>query len=796
MKFSFENEHLFIEYAKKYGFNLFLGAGFSAYAYNEEGRLPLGNEIGEKLASLFSLDFSKYHNSLGYLCRKIKSTNQDVLNGYLRSAYKVAEFDDCYNVLPKLPIKNIVTLNIDDLIEKVYSQSSSIKDISDNKIWGNVEKKNTVPFYKLHGSITYPSDVELRFTEEEILSLFTTDNSLFRTVAFKLSCCPTIFWGSSFSDGNTAQIIQSAILQHKTNMPFWVVLYPEDNNYEFLSETFKDLGFNIISADTKELLTHLGKMQLVQHAEKKSNIYSNYRKMFPNNFVCNELRKSAISRPISDFFKGDEPQISDILSDNIVRTTYFNKVLNMVLANKPTTLITGIPGCGKSTLLLQLAFSDDISGRKFWFNNMIESEATRLCSLVKNDNNVTVFFDNLYNNLNAFKILRSNGIRVVTAERTINYEYVKSTLNIGRDNIIDISDLTKSDIQIICKAMNRSSDKALQLYESKSNVSLLEIAFLSFNSVSVRNKVKEYIKSVQDYNDTNLKISLIELFALVNYVSYCGVPISMDMFIFYFSNDSIIYSDIYYAIEKLNSIIIEDSIVSKKLDQDYMIMRSKVFAEIAINSIPAKVIKTVLNRFLESVSSSIIYRYDIFKKKAYDADITTILSLNDGVDFYEKLLNSNSSPYIKHQYALFLSRKNKYDEAWRIIDNAYTQCGGKILTIANTHAIILFNKNIDVKCEPQKEEELKQILKRSFETLEYCVTKDVRVNYHVLIYGRNTVCYLERFGMDAYAKEYIDVALKNICEIFSSEEFIYRKLADELRNIEKELIVWKSIKND
>ena len=118
--------------------------------------------------------------------------------------------------------------------------------------------------------------------------------------------------------------------------------------------------------------------------------------------------------------------------------------------------------------------------------------------------------------------------------------------------------------------MNRSSDKAVHLYESRSNVSLLEIAFLSFNSVSVRNKVKEYIKSVQDYNDTNLKISLIELFALVNYVSYCGVPISMDMFIFYFSNDSIIYSDIYYAIEKLNNIIIEDSIVSKKLDQDYI----------------------------------------------------------------------------------------------------------------------------------------------------------------------------------------------------------------------------------
>ena len=372
-KDEFENLNLFTEFASRSGFNLFLGAGFSVYAKNDKDeQLPLGNSIGESIANLFELDYDKYQKSLGNLCRKIKLSKKDILNTFLRDTYKVKEYDPCYDVLPSLPIKNIITLNIDNLIEKVYSSPDSIKDIADTKICGNVEKENTVPLFKLHGSVTYPIEQELSFTSEEIQSLFTTDNSLFNAISYKLSCCPTIFWGSSFSDGNTAQLIQNGIKKYcVSNVPQWIVLYPNDENYEFLYETFHDLGFYIIKADTKELLEFLCSLPLKVKKIDKKNKYSNYRMMFPNNFVCNELKKKTVSRPISDFFKGDEPQISDVLSESITKTSYYNIILNKIIRNKETTLVTGIPGCGKSTLLLQLAFSDDVSGRKFWFNNMI-----------------------------------------------------------------------------------------------------------------------------------------------------------------------------------------------------------------------------------------------------------------------------------------------------------------------------------------------------------------------------------------------------------------------------------------
>ena len=84
-------------------------------------------------------------------------------------------------------------------------------------------------------------------------------------------------------------------------------------------------------------------------------------------------------------------------------------------------------------------------------------------------------------------------------------------------------------------------------------------------------------------------------------------------------------------------------------------------------------------------------------------------------------------------------------------------------------------------------QELKNILNRSFETLEYCVTKDVRINYHVLIYARNTSRYIERFGIDSYSQIYVNNAVSRIKNILDSDEYIYMNLKLELMDLYKNL---------
>lgn len=776
--------------------NLYLGAGFSVYADNETGeKLPLGNEINKHLIDVFGLKTNREY-TLSKSCQKIKKDNKDALERLLKETYRVKSFDKMYTGLCRLPIKNIITLNIDNLVERIYEDESSTKIIADNNITGPLEKNNVVNLYKLHGSVTYPMGSDMSFTDKELTDLFVREPGLFNTVSLKLSSAPTLFWGTSFGDNDSLELICHSEIYSKSATPKWIVVYPSDN-VEDTIEDLEDLGFNIVVADTKELMEYLCSLSFAASTKVKKYVYREYRENFPANFICNELEHSSVRRPVMDFFSGAEPVISDILSSNVKRTSYFNQILQTIFS-KRVTLITGIPGCGKSTLLMQLAFGKEIDGRKFWFNSIIKQEAEKLVRLVKDDKNVTVFLDNLYSNVDAFEVLKGNSnIKLVLAERALNYEYVKRFLSISSDAIVDVSNLAASDIQNICLSMNKSSSDAIALMEKNENISLLEIVFFASTNAQIKERISGYIKDLAEFKDEKLKIDLLELYTLVNYTSSCGIPATMDMLYFYFGNLIENYEDIIYALKKMNKIIVETTDEELKIDesQDYLIMRSKLFAEKSIFLIPPEIFAHVLEKFLDKVSPHAIYRYDIFKRKAYDADFTCrAFSKTRGIQFYEKLLLQNSNPYVRHQYSIFLQRKGDINLAWEQIDRAHTECQKKIFSIANTHAIIMFEKNMAVEAKNEKELDIqKNTIGRSFSTLEYCLSQDIRVSYHALTYARNAIRYYEKFGKDEFSESYIDSATVQLNSIIDSKEYIYRPVLREMKTLLSELREIKSV---
>lgn len=776
--------------------NLYLGAGFSVYADNETGeKLPLGNEINKHLIDVFGLKTNREY-TLSKSCQKIKKDNKDALERLLKETYRVKSFDKMYTGLCRLPIKNIITLNIDNLVERIYEDESSTKIIADNNITGPLEKNNVVNLYKLHGSVTYPMGSDMSFTDKELTDLFVREPGLFNTVSLKLSSAPTLFWGTSFGDNDSLELICHSEIYSKSATPKWIVVYPSDN-VEDTIEDLEDLGFNIVVADTKELMEYLCSLSFAASTKVKKYVYREYRENFPANFICNELEHSSVRRPVMDFFSGAEPVISDILSSNVKRTSYFNQILQTIFS-KRVTLITGIPGCGKSTLLMQLAFGKEIDGRKFWFNSIIKQEAEKLVRLVKDDKNVTVFLDNLYSNVDAFEVLKGNSnIKLVLAERALNYEYVKRFLSISSDAIVDVSNLAASDIQNICLSMNKSSSDAIALMEKNENISLLEIVFFASTNAQIKERISGYIKDVAEFKDEKLKIDLLELYTLVNYTSSCGIPATMDMLYFYFGDLIENYEDIIYALKKMNKIIVETTDEELKIDesQDYLIMRSKLFAEKSIFLIPPEIFAHVLEKFLDKVSPHAIYRYDIFKRKAYDADFTCrAFSKTRGIQFYEKLLLQNSNPYVRHQYSIFLQRKGDINLAWEQIDRAHTECQKKIFSIANTHAIIMFEKNMAVEAKNEKELDIqKNTIGRSFSTLEYGLSQDIRVSYHALTYARNAIRYYEKFGKDEFSESYIDSATVQLNSIIDSKEYIYRPVLREMKTLLSELREIKSV---
>ena len=795
-KMRFDNEALFVSLVSNYGMNLYLGAGFSVYADNEAGeKLPLGNEINKHLIDVFGLKTNREY-TLSKSCQKIKKDNKDALERLLKETYRVKSFDKMYTGLCRLPIKNIITLNIDNLVERIYEDESSTKIIADNNITGPLEKNNVVNLYKLHGSVTYPMGSDMSFTDKELTDLFVREPGLFNTVSLKLSSAPTLFWGTSFGDNDSLELICHSEIYSKSATPKWIVVYPLDN-VEDTIEDLEDLGFNIVVADTKELMEYLCSLSFAASTKVKKYVYREYRENFPANFICNELENSSVRRPVMDFFSGAEPVISDKLSSNVKRTSYFNQILQTIFS-KRVTLITGIPGCGKSTLLMQLAFGKEIDGRKFWFNSIIKQEAEKLVKLVKDDKNVTVFLDNLYSNVDAFEVLKgSSNIKLVLAERALNYEYVKRFLSISSDAIVDVSNLAASDIQNICLSMNKSSSDAIALMEKNENISLLEIVFFASTNAQIKERISGYIKDLAEFKDEKLKIDLLELYTLVNYTSSCGIPATMDMLYFYFGDLIENYEDIIYALKKMNKIIVETTDEELKIDesQDYLIMRSKLFAEKSIFLIPPEIFAHVLEKFLDKVSPHAIYRYDIFKRKAYDADFTRrAFSKTRGIQFYEKLLLQNSNPYVRHQYSIFLQRKGDINLAWEQIDRAHTECQKKIFSIANTHAIIMFEKNMAVEAKNEKELDIqKNTIGRSFSTLEYCLSQDIRVSYHALTYARNAIRYYEKFGKDEFSESYIDSATVQLNSIIDSKEYIYRPVLREMKTLLSELREIKSV---
>lgn len=107
-----------------------------------------------------------------------------------------------------------------------------------------------------------------------------------------------------------------------------------------------------------------------------------------------------------------------------------------------------------------------------------------------------------------------------------------------------------------------------------------------------------------------------------------------------------------------------------------------------------------------------------------------------------------------------------------------------MFTIANTHAVIMFEMNIGAEANSDKELYLlKETMQKSFSTLEYCITQDVRINYHALIYARNTIRYYERFGDDQYSEKYIDSSISQLEEILHRDEYMYYKIKMELKQL-------------
>ena len=749
----FDNQHLFENEIKK-GINLFLGAGFSVLAKNKNGsNLPLGNTLNDLIKEKFnmgksSLNLSPVSTILG------NSRKQDFYS-FLREMFTVKDFDKDYFNIDKLNPINIYTTNIDDLIYKIYEENEE-KYINDVTYQGEVSENMAINFSALHGNIRYPNDREMIFDVSSISNAYSSNPRIWNQLALDFEKRVTLFWGYGLQDTGVIQSLTSSNTRPNFHKEKWIIITKEDEYVQFLEA----LGFNIIISNTESFLDYLKKLK-IEKINKTEKVDEKIKHLFGKNIIP-KSNKNLPVRPILEFFKGNPPTWYDIFSNQIYKTSHFSKIKNLIYSDK-NLIIQGAPVSGKTTLVLQVAIELDYE-IKLIFENLQYSKAQLLAKVIK-DKRAVIFIDNFSDSIKSFNYLSDfKNIKLIGIERSHNFSAISHLIKIGSYNICNVTELTEADLQGIFNHLpieNREINLVVGRDKNYEKDTIFEFVRKNVKGNTIKQRFVEVFDIEKDH-------SLIEFLVLTAYTHNCRVPISFDMLYSYFIDDFNDYKDIYILRDKLKDLIKDysgDLILED--NQDYFYPRSYFIAETIIDTTPPNVLKEVMIKALDNISNTKIPYYNTYRKYAYDKILVSKAFLNweEGMRFYEKAYDMDfHNPYVLQQGALYLAYKKKFTTAFEWIDRAITQTNNKYFSIRNSHAIILFDANIN---STEESTSIRAQLDKSMDILEKCINDDKRKVFHAIRYAEQAKEYLNRFYDE-----------KSVAYIRKAKEWLRREYKD------------------
>ena len=628
------------------GINLFCGAGFSLLAKNKEQRgLPTGNGLLDELKIKFSQ--IKIYSKLSMACTKLKETDKTNFEKFITQRFKVESFSPLYLELNKLNIRNIFTTNVDDLWIRIFEEPETEKYLIDRAKKGATYKTQQdllIDYYALHGNVRNGGGYV--FGTTEIASAFSNGaiSDSWEKLANEATSFPIIFWGWNFEDHGPLNAIYGNKKNIDRNINKWFVLYEGEKNLEETKDFLKTLGFNLIISNTEEFLKYIESFnKTATHKEKGTE---KNKKAFSDDFkesYCVPDREKVPSPSFSSFFTNYKPEWSFFFNQNAHRTIYYKELANKIATNKDI-IVTGIRGSGKTTLMMQLLIDLSTSNMKnFLVDPSLEDVKIYLKKL--NGEKALLFVDGCFRDTEALSVLfDAKNIQLIGFDRDFNYESQSHRIE-HKDFIpIDITNLSIEDAQHILNSIpstlkkNNASTKGFEK----------DPTIPTFLSKVLKDTDFNFLQRFYE-NDPEAA----EVFLLICYVHYCGVPCSYDMIYAYLDDDNYSWQNIYDIIERSGKLISEYSENSfyyeALLNEDYYQCRSRFFAENILGSIKSKkaidLLKSVILRFLRQVPVYKICNYDKFKKAAYDAELISkaFPHESDGEKFYSECIEKDKS---------------------------------------------------------------------------------------------------------------------------------------------------------
>jgi energy-coupling factor transporter ATP-binding protein EcfA2 len=757
----------------KEGINLFLGAGFPIYSQDIHGnKLPLGFQLNNELVKEFNCPNI---NDLTKVCTIIDSIDSDGLKHYLSDRFNVSKYDKIYDTLINIKCPRIFTTNIDNLVDKIFDNTTA-KYLNNVFINGSCYlDKNCVDYIPIHGSVEMP-DMKYLFNKQEVSGSYRTQINAWISLTHAASQIPSIFLGYSLDDVGAIESLFGNQGGNATQKEKWILLHKEDPGSEAY---FKALGFKIIVGDMKEFLEYIEQLNIntniIKPEKKKDSIEEIYPEAsIPKNNYIGRIRQ------IDEFFLGAAPIWSDILSNRIHITHHLDEISNLLEKNK-NVIVTGIPASGKSTLLLQLAKKKNTSRRVLIFNSLTINKS----NIIKKEINspTIILVDNFTSDIDAFINLATNPkIKLVGFDRYYNVDISVHKIPYATYETYDVSDLTPQDIQGIYNSIPLSIRKPRMITTQSSNEipSVFEIVNYNINKPDINDRYKDILIELNTSDPL-----LLDLLIMTCYMHSCRIPVSFEVANSFLGEEASDYDEVLELMDSLRGMVQEalgDLVDELDDDQDYYQPRSQILAETIITQTKPEYFKRVFEQFHANVTKHIIPNYHIFKRSGYDAYYVSKAYSNwqEGLEFYETAYFADSNPFLLQQCALYLLKKRRYTEAAFKIDKALQIAHKRFFSIDNTHAIILFKANINAN---GKDPDIRITLDKSMKILKECYHEDQRKIYHAVTFAEQALEYFTKYA-DNIAIDYMKLAYEWLKEVQSGRKY-HRRSKDLLKQLEE-----------
>ena len=428
-------------------------------------------------------------------------------------------------------------------------------------------------------------------------------------------------------------------------------------------------------------------------------------------------------------------------------------------------------------MLMQLAYEFAKNRLVTYFNSMTKEFSQQYLKQMKDTNGI-IFLDNCLDDYEAVKLLMKSNVQFVGCDRDIRYENLAYLLNSEGMYFkkIDISEIDDYDTQKIIDSI--PSNLVKNYISSRQDKTIFDLLRSHIDVSKLEGRIADMVSSNKD----KFKIPT-ELFLMICYSHSCGIPVSFDMVYSYCNNYTADYKTIYKYINEIGSMI-KDAFGSDFQylndvnfdEQDYYKCRSRYVAELIIDKIrDMNFLRRVIISFFQNIPESKICRFDIFRRKAFDADLMVNLfpNPNEGEDFYNMCRNIDNSAFICQQAALYLSRKHRYKEAFKWIEDAKSRHNS--FSIENTHAIIMFNANLhQAECGDTS---VLALLYESMDILKKCFEADRRKGFHAKVFADQAIKIYEFYGFEN-SEKYLVIAFEWLEDVRNAPEHSYRTRKD------------------